>query len=103
MSLFLLDTDTITLAQFGHAAVVAQLGKQLLGVGRIANPSYVTRSMSLVRFGNLTYVQFQTPAGKPATARNDFQPFSECSIRAGQGVLPQMAKGAIWPSGVRCW
>ena len=28
MSLYLLDTDTITLAQFGHAAVVAQLGKQ---------------------------------------------------------------------------
>src|SRR4051794_17132663 len=28
MSRYLLDTDTITLAQFGHAAVVAQLGKQ---------------------------------------------------------------------------
>jgi hypothetical protein len=28
MSLYLLDTDTMTLAQFGHAAVVAQLGKQ---------------------------------------------------------------------------
>ena len=28
MSLDLLDTDTITLAQFGHAAVVGQLGKQ---------------------------------------------------------------------------
>jgi len=28
MSLYMLDTDTMTLAQFGHAAVVAQLGKQ---------------------------------------------------------------------------
>lgn len=28
MSRYLLDTDTITLAQFGHAAVVGQLGKQ---------------------------------------------------------------------------
>jgi len=28
MSLDLLDTDTITLVQFGHAAVVGQLGKQ---------------------------------------------------------------------------
>jgi tRNA(fMet)-specific endonuclease VapC len=28
MSLYLLDTDTITLAQFGHAAVITQLSKQ---------------------------------------------------------------------------
>ena len=28
MSLDLLNTDTITLAQFSHASVVAQLGKQ---------------------------------------------------------------------------